>query len=85
MGNVVNAWEYLGIEPNSDKRTIKLAYARRAKECNPEDKPDEFMTLRQAYETALKAISAPSQADPASSLATPAASTTPSPLSLIHI
>lgn len=85
MGNVVNAWEYLGIEPNSDKRTIKLAYARRAKECNPEDKPDEFMTLRQAYETALKAISAPSQADPASSLATPAASTTPSPSSQLEL
>lgn len=62
MGDVVNAWEYLGIEPNSDKRTIKLAYARRAKECNPEDKPDEFMALRQAYEAALEALSAPAAA-----------------------
>lgn len=79
MGNVVNAWEYLGIPPNSDKRTIKLAYARRARECNPEDKPDEFMALRQAYETALEAISAPSQVDRSFSFAAPAASTTPRP------
>ncbi|WP_004579550.1 DUF805 domain-containing protein [Marinobacter nanhaiticus] len=49
----MNAWVILGIAPGSDKRTIKTAYARRAKECHPEEQPEAFMALREAYEAAL--------------------------------
>ncbi len=46
-------WELLGIAPTADKSAIKKAYRSRLAETNPEDKPEEFMSLRQAYEEAL--------------------------------
>lgn len=56
-------WEILGITPTTDKSIIKKAYRARLSETNPEDKPDEFMALRQAYEAALD-YAAATQADP---------------------
>lgn len=47
-------WNILGIEPTDDKAAIKKAYRTRLAETNPEDKPDEFMELREAYEAALE-------------------------------
>ena len=47
-------WNILGIAPTSDKSAIKKAYRSRLAETNPEDKPEEFMELRQAYEEALE-------------------------------
>lgn len=57
----MNPWQVLGVEPGSDRRTIKRAYTRLVKEVHPEDHPDEFMQLRQAYEWALKTLDAPSR------------------------
>ena len=46
-------WEILGIPPTTDKSVIKKAYRSRLADTNPEDKPEEFMALREAYEQAL--------------------------------
>lgn len=52
----MNPWQLLGVEPGSDRKTIKRAYTRLLKEVHPEEKPDEFMQLRQAYEWALSTL-----------------------------
>ena len=52
-------WEILGIPPTTDKSVIKKAYRSRLADTNPEDKPEEFMALRQAYEEALQYASHP--------------------------
>ncbi|MFN3579965.1 MAG: J domain-containing protein [Pseudomonas sp.] len=49
----MNCWSILGVEPSSDPRTIKRAYARLLKDVHPEEHPEDFMALREAYETAL--------------------------------
>jgi DnaJ-class molecular chaperone len=46
-------WHVLGIEPTEDLRAIKRAYARKVKENNPEDAPEQFQAIRNAYEIAL--------------------------------
>ena len=46
-------WEILGILPTDDTTAIKKAYRNLLAETNPEDKPEEFMALRQAYEEAM--------------------------------
>lgn len=46
----MNPWIILGIEPTDCMRTIKKAYAAKLKQYNPEDTPEEFQRLRQAYE-----------------------------------
>lgn len=50
----MNIWEILGIPPSTDIVTIKKAYADRAKEWHPEEHPEEFKRLRNAYQTAVK-------------------------------
>ena len=54
MSDWVNIWEILGIEHTSDISAIKRAYAERAKECHPEEHPEEFRKLQKAYKAALK-------------------------------
>jgi hypothetical protein len=49
----MSMWNELGIEPTRERRAIKLAYAARLKQTNPEDDPAAFQLLRQAYERAL--------------------------------
>ena len=46
-------WTTLGIEPTKDVSAIKRAYAEKAKTCHPEEDPEGFMKLRQAYQAAL--------------------------------
>jgi hypothetical protein len=47
-------WEILGIEPTTNKKNIKLAYAKKLKAVRPEDDPQAFQELRKAYQWALK-------------------------------
>lgn len=49
----MNIWEILGIPPTTDVGAIKQAYASRAKEWHPEEHPEEFKRLRNAYKTAV--------------------------------
>ncbi|MES2441811.1 MAG: hypothetical protein V4574_03205 [Pseudomonadota bacterium] len=46
------AWKALGIDPTSDTRAIRIAYAARLKEIDPESDPQAFIALREAFETA---------------------------------
>lgn len=46
-------WTILGIAPTDDIRSVKRAYAARLKECRPEDDPQGFAQLREAYEAVL--------------------------------
>lgn len=50
MGNI---WEILKIEETKDSRAIKKAYAALTRAYNPEEYPEEFLRIRQAYEQAL--------------------------------
>lgn len=50
----MSIWEILGIPPTTDIVTIKKAYADRAKEWHPEEYPEEFKRLRNAYQTAVR-------------------------------
>ena len=54
MRNGNQIFDILGIEPTSDKRLIKKAYAQKVKECHPEESPEEWQQLHEAYEAALK-------------------------------
>ncbi|MDY6329438.1 MAG: J domain-containing protein [Lachnospiraceae bacterium] len=49
-----NIWEILGLESGATKKEIKRQYAKLSKECHPEEKPEEFARLHQAYQTAMK-------------------------------
>lgn len=45
-------WEVLGIEPTSEEEVIKDAYRTKLVAVNPEEDPEGFKELRQAYEEA---------------------------------
>lgn len=49
----MNIWKALGISPTADKKVIKKAYAAKTKEIHPEEKPEEFKQLYEAYQAAL--------------------------------
>ena len=49
----MNCWELLGIEPTSDKKEIKKAYARLLKQYHPEENPEEFKQIQTAYQQCL--------------------------------
>lgn len=49
----MNAWEILGIEPTSDKKEIKKAYARLLKQYHPEENPEKFKQIQAAYQQCL--------------------------------
>lgn len=49
----MNAWEILGIEPTSDKKTIKRVYAKLLKQYHPEENPEEFKQIQAAYQQCL--------------------------------
>lgn len=46
-------WQLLDLTPDADERSIKRAYARLLKIHRPDENPDEFQRLREAYETSL--------------------------------
>lgn len=47
-------WDILRIDATRDKKEIRRAYARLSKEIHPEEKPEEFQKLYEAYQNALK-------------------------------
>ena len=47
-------WEILGIEPTDDTELIKNAYRAKLISTNPEDDPEGFMELKEAYDTAVQ-------------------------------
>ena len=47
------AFEILEIEPTDDKKKIKVAYSKMLKKYHPEDFPEMFMKINEAYEKAL--------------------------------
>ncbi|MBQ9990059.1 MAG: DnaJ domain-containing protein [Lachnospiraceae bacterium] len=54
MINRKEAFALLGIKPTSDQKAIKKAYAAKVKEYHPEEHPDAWAKIREAYEAALK-------------------------------
>ena len=48
------AFKILEIEPTDDKKKIKIAYSKMLKKYHPEDFPEMFMRINEAYETALE-------------------------------
>ena len=53
----MDCWKFLGLEPNADAKSIKLAYSRLLKKIRPEDDPKHFQELREAYRIALESSS----------------------------
>ncbi|WP_315118450.1 hypothetical protein [uncultured Clostridium sp.] len=49
-------WETLGISYDSDLKTIKKAYAKLLKIYNPEEDPEGYQRLREAYDKAIKDV-----------------------------
>ena len=49
----MDKWTILGIEKTKDKTAIKNAYREQLVSVNPEDNPEGFKALRQAYEDAM--------------------------------
>ena len=49
----MNIWKVLKIEPTTDARLIKKAYAKEVKNCHQEDEPERWMELHEAYQQAL--------------------------------
>ena len=45
-------WDILGISPTTEEEVIKTAYRTKLVNVNPEDDPEGFKQLRQAYEQA---------------------------------
>lgn len=46
-------WDILGISPTMDKTVIKQAFSKLAHETNPEDDPEGYSRLHEAYRAAL--------------------------------
>ncbi len=49
-----NCFQVLGIQETTDQRAIKKAYAVLARKYHPEEDPEEFKRIHQAYEEALE-------------------------------
>lgn len=49
----MNCFTVLGIEPTTEKKKIKKAYAAKSREFHPEEHPEEFQRIHDAYEEAL--------------------------------
>lgn len=49
----MSIWSTLGIEPTKDKRKIKRAYAKMAARYHPEEQPEKFQEVYDAYEQAV--------------------------------
>ena len=50
----MNCWEVLEIEPTTDEREIRRAYAKKLKITRPDDDPTGYQVLRDAFDEALR-------------------------------
>jgi tetratricopeptide (TPR) repeat protein len=50
----MSVWNVLGIDPTEDIRVIKKAYAKKLKIHHPEEDPEGYQSLREAYDRALE-------------------------------
>jgi len=50
---VVSPWELLGLDAEAEPRSIKRRYAQLLKQTRPDEDPEAFQRLREAYEWAL--------------------------------
>lgn len=53
---VMDFWHILKIDPTNDISEIKKAYAKQLRLHHPEDDPEGYQELREAYERALKYV-----------------------------
>lgn len=65
----MDIWKILGLEPTKDVSAIKRAYAKQTRDCHPEEDPEGFLALREAYQKALdwaegQTAAMPAQAPP---------------------
>lgn len=51
----MNIWEILGIAPTDEIRLIRRAFAEKSRECHPEEEPEKFRALQEAYRAAMRA------------------------------
>ena len=51
---MMDIWEILGIDETTDEREIKRAYAKMLAKHHPEDEPEKFQEIKEAYDMALK-------------------------------
>lgn len=49
----MSIWETLGLEPTDDLRAVRRAYAAKTLHCHPEEDPEGFRRLHEAYAAAL--------------------------------
>lgn len=61
LTDIHNPYEILGIEKTADRKTIKRAYAKLVKQYHPEEQPEEWKRIHDAYEYAMKSASEPKQ------------------------
>jgi len=64
-------WVALGIEQTKDEEVIHAAYREKLQLVHPEDHPEEFMQLREAYDEALRFARQPEESEEAAQEATP--------------
>ncbi len=64
----IDIWNVLGVTPEADMPAIRKAYAARVKLCRPDEDPESFQKLRDAYESALAIAKLKTRAVSSSSL-----------------
>ncbi len=53
-GDCMNKWEILGIEPTHDVKTIRKRYSELVRLYHPEDQPEIYQQIVEAYQSALR-------------------------------
>ena len=53
-GRCMNKWEILGIEPTHDVKAIRKRYSELVKLYHPEDQPEIYQQIVEAYQSALR-------------------------------
>ncbi|MGN1007860.1 MAG: J domain-containing protein, partial [Butyricicoccus sp.] len=81
----MSIWKTLGIQPTGNLEAIKRAYAEQAKRYHPEEHPDEFRALHDAYRQATRYARQHPDASPRSTAASVPAAPAPAFKPSYHI